>query len=279
MPTALEWDIIALVEHVPVAKLDIASDSDSEDRGFESRRVRSRNNALSGVFFVSVGGGIIEPICRRQRVWRSRGAKRRQPAGYAHEKMPERAFFCGRMRRDNRTHMRKAKGLAKPRREATQMLLHDCSVKNKSVTAQRPLIKWDRRTAAEGTRKAVAVFSAPMDSSERAAVTIRMNPMPSTRQTDIFRMACSCIKRGYNKPKQERQNRGFAPGVIIVTLPERAFLWAKAVGFARRFLRPVRCPLSPRNCQASTYCLAGSSKLRGTAARQAARPCARPGPP
>ena len=26
--------------HVPVAKLDIASDSDSEDRGFESRRAR-----------------------------------------------------------------------------------------------------------------------------------------------------------------------------------------------------------------------------------------------
>ena len=34
-----KWAIMTMLR-VPVAKLDIASDSDSEDRGFESRRAR-----------------------------------------------------------------------------------------------------------------------------------------------------------------------------------------------------------------------------------------------
>ena len=38
----LPWKCVIINEfkRVPVAKLDIASDSDSEDRGFESRRAR-----------------------------------------------------------------------------------------------------------------------------------------------------------------------------------------------------------------------------------------------
>lgn len=46
---------------VPVAKLDIASDSDSEDRGFESRRARFITRICVRVHTGNAGAGLTAP--------------------------------------------------------------------------------------------------------------------------------------------------------------------------------------------------------------------------
>ena len=83
-----------IVAHVPVAKLDIASDSDSEDRGFESRRVRCTKTPPEWVAF-SVQRTRWDMRAHLRQAMGSaegRGAKRRHPAG-EEAMQPEGAVF------------------------------------------------------------------------------------------------------------------------------------------------------------------------------------------